>query len=307
MTHTDYHIPVLLEESVSWLLTDPDGIYVDGTIGGGGHSEAILEKLSPEGRVYGIDQDDEALEQTRQRLGDDHRLELIKGNFGFMKTLLPPDTIGKVNGILLDLGVSSHQIDEPERGFSFQAKGPLDMRMGDLRAQTAEQVINSYEFEDLRNIFFEFGEERQSNRIARAIIDNRPVTTTEQLSRIILTVAKGPHAVKSVARIFQAIRIEVNRELEMLGMALEKGLDILKEDGRYVVISYHSLEDRKVKQFFKTGNLEGTLHKDFYGNDITPLQMLTPKIITASESEIRENPRARSARLRVAAKKERQD
>lgn len=302
MTQAEYHIPVLLEESISWLMTDPDGIYVDGTLGGGGHTAAILAGLSERGRVYGIDQDDDAIEQTRQQINDP-RLLLIKGNFGFMKTLLPPEIIGQVSGILLDLGVSSHQIDEPERGFSFQADGPLDMRMGDLRAQTAEQVVNDYEYEDLRNIFFEYGEERQSNRIARAIIDNRPVSSTGQLKDIILTVARGPHAVKSVARIFQAIRIEVNRELEMLGMALEKGLEILKEEGRFVVISYHSLEDRLVKLFFRTGNLDGTLHKDFYGNDIKPLQMLTPKIVTASESEILMNPRARSARLRVAVKK----
>lgn len=303
MTQTEYHIPVMPEESVTWLITDPDGIYVDGTLGGGGHTEALLDRLSPKARVYGIDQDDDALTETRQRLGGDTRLELIKGNFGYMKTLLPPDTIGNVSGILLDLGVSSHQIDEPERGFSFQADGPLDMRMSDLRSLTAHQVVNDYEYEDLRNIFFEFGEERQSSRIARTIIENRPIDTTGELKNVIQKVAKGPHAVKSVARIFQAIRIEVNRELEMLETALPQGLEILKEDGRFVIISYHSLEDRLVKLFFKTGNTEGTLHKDFYGNDIKPVEMLTPKIVTASEDEIRINPRARSARMRVAAKK----
>lgn len=303
MTLTEYHTPVMPEETVSWLITDPAGIYVDGTIGGGGHTEALLARLSPEARVYGIDQDDDALREARERVGNDPRLELIKGNFGYMKTLLPPDTIGNISGILLDLGVSSHQIDKPDRGFSFQADGPLDMRMSDLRSLTAYQVVNDYEYEDLRNIFFEFGEERQSSRIARTIIENRPVSTTGELKKIIGKVAKGPHAIKSVARIFQAIRIEVNRELEMLEAALIQGLDILKEDGRFVIISYHSLEDRLVKLFFKTGNTEGTLHKDFYGNDIKPVEMLTPKIVTASEAEILTNSRARSARMRVAAKK----
>ncbi len=296
------HVPVLLEESVEWLITDQSGIYIDGTLGGGGHSMEILSQLNKEGQLIGIDQDDEALEAAGARIGNDPRFTSIKGNFGYLSRLLPPETHGEVSGILLDLGVSTHQITKADRGFSFQQDGPLDMRMSNLRGVTAYQVVNEYSYEDLRDIIFHYGEERMSRQIARAIIDARPLETTGELRDIITSVVHGPHQIKSVARVFQGIRIEVNRELDMLRAVLEEALEILKIGGRIVAISYHSLEDRIVKRFFKAGNHKGEIPKDFYGNDLSPIQSLSDGIITPTNEEIDENPAARSAKMRVAEK-----
>jgi 16S rRNA (cytosine1402-N4)-methyltransferase len=296
------HIPVLLNESVEALITDKDGIYVDGTLGGGGHSKEILKHLSENGRLYGIDQDDEALEAASAHIGDDPRFIPIKGNFGYLSTLLPPQTHGKIAGILLDLGVSTHQIKEAERGFSFQKDGPLDMRMGNLSGVSAYQVVNEYEYEKLRDIIFHYGEEKQSRPIARAIIENRPIETTGELQKVVSEVVNKRYEIKSLARVFQGIRIEVNRELDMLERVMEESLEVLKIGGRIVGISYHSLEDRIVKRFFKAGNFEGKVEKDFYGNPISPIKPLNKQVITPQEEEVSVNPASRSAKLRIAEK-----
>jgi 16S rRNA (cytosine1402-N4)-methyltransferase len=298
MTHTDYHVPVLLRQSLDVLITDPDGIYIDGTLGAGGHTRALLDRLGKNARVFGIDQDEDALQACSDI--QDPRFTALRGNFGFMDALIPAEFRGKITGILLDLGVSSHQIDAPERGFSFQTEGPLDMRMGSMIMHSAHEILNTYSVEQLSDIFFRYGEERHSRAIARSVEQSRPLRSTSELRKAVEKVIKGPHLNKSLARIFQAIRIEVNRELDMLERALERSIDLLCEGGRIVIISYHSLEDRLVKYFFRSGRLDGELEKDFYGNPITPFVNLTRNAVTADEHEIAENPRSRSARLRAA-------
>ncbi len=301
MTHTSYHVPVMLEQTLDLLVTDPDGVYIDGTLGAGGHTRALLARLGPNAHVFGIDQDDDAIRASSDI--NDPRFKALKGNFGFMDVLIPAAYRGKTTGILLDLGVSSHQIDAPERGFSFQGEGPLDMRMGTMVMNTAEDVLNRYSGEQLADIFFRYGEERHSRAIARAVESARPLATTSDLRRAVEQVIKGPHTTKSLARIFQAVRIEVNRELDMLEQALTRSVGLLAEGGRIVVIAYHSLEDRMVKYFLRSGRLDGEIEKDFYGNPITPLRLVTRNAVTASEDEVSQNPRARSARLRAAEKR----
>lgn len=296
------HQPVLLDESVDYLITDSNGIYIDATLGGGGHSQALLSRLGNDAQLIGIDQDDEALEAAADRIGNDSRFSTIKGNFGYLSRLLPPELHGEVAGILLDLGISTHQIKEAERGFTFQKEGPLDMRMSNLRGITAYQVVNEYSYEDLRDVIFHYGEERKSREIARAIIDRRPLETTTELRDVVESVVHGQHQIKSVARVFQGIRIEVNRELDMLRQVLEQSLEVLNVGGRIVAISYHSLEDRIVKRFFKAGNHEGKVEKDFYGNPIKPIEEISGGIIRPTEEEIERNSAARSAKMRVAEK-----
>lgn len=298
------HIPVMLQECMDYLITEEDGIYIDGTLGGGGHSKEILSLLGENGQLYAVDQDDEAIAAATSRIGTDSRFTTLKGNFGYLTTLLPPQIHGQVTGILLDLGVSTHQIKEAERGFSFQEDGPLDMRMGNLTGVSAYQVVNNYDYEALRDVIFHYGEERASRQIARAIIEARPIETTGELRKVISEVVNKKFEVKSLARVFQGIRIEVNRELEMLKNVLEQSLEVLKPGGRLVVMSYHSLEDRIVKRFFKAGNFDGKQEKDFYGNVISPLQPVTRQIIVPSDEEITVNPASRSAKLRVAEKTE---
>lgn len=296
------HQPVLLDESVEYLITEPGGIYIDATLGGGGHSLALLSHLNKDAQLMGIDQDDEALAAANKRIGDDKRFSSIKGNFGYLSRLLPPELHGEVTGILLDLGVSTHQIKEAERGFTFQKEGPLDMRMSNLRGITAYQVVNEYSYEDLRDVIYHYGEERNSRKIAREIINRRPIETTSELRKAVEAVVKGQYQIKSVARVFQGIRIEVNRELDMLRNVLEQSLDMLKVDGRIVAISYHSLEDRIVKKFFKAGNHEGKIEKDFYGHPLSPIEEISGGIIRPTDEEIEKNPAARSAKMRVAQK-----
>ena len=296
------HQPVLLEESVEYLITDPSGIYIDATLGGGGHSLALLSQLNDDAQLIGIDQDDEALAAANSHIGDDKRFSSIKGNFGYLSRLLPPELHGEVSGILLDLGVSTHQITEAERGFTFQEEGPLDMRMSNLRGVTAYQVVNEYSYEDLRDVIYHYGEERLSREIASEIIDRRPLETTTELRKAVESVVHGQYQIKSVARVFQGIRIEVNRELDMLRNVLEQSLDQLKIDGRIVAISYHSLEDRIVKRFFRAGNHEGEIEKDFYGNPLNPIEEISGGIVRPTEEEIEKNPAARSAKMRVAQK-----
>ena len=297
------HVPVLLEESVEYLVTDPDGTYIDATLGGGGHSKAILSALSDEGRLFGVDQDAEAHEAAAKNIGDDPRFTPVSGNFGYLKTLIDPAYHGKITGIFYDLGVSTHQIKEADRGFSFQENGPLDMRMSALTGLSADQVVNEYSYEKLRDIIYHYGEERMSRDIAREIISRRPLETTFDLKEAVSSVVYGKHTIKSIARVFQAIRIEVNRELDVLKESLEQAIELLDTDGRIVAISYHSLEDRLVKNYFKSGNEAGKIEKDFYGNPLNPLDPITKNIVTPTEEEIKRNPAARSAKLRAAEKR----
>lgn len=296
------HIPVMLQECMDHLITDENGVYIDGTLGGGGHSKEILSRLGENGQLFSIDQDEQAIAAASGRIGIDDRFTILKGNFGYLTTLLPPPNHGQVAGILLDLGVSTHQIKDGGRGFSFQEDGPLDMRMGNLTGITAYEVVNNYEYEVLRDIIFHYGEEKASRQIARAILENRPIETTGELRKVIGAVVNKKFEVKSLARVFQGIRIEVNQELEMLKQVLEQSLEVLKPGGRLVVMSYHSLEDRLVKRFFKAGNFDGIVEKDFYGNSLSPLNTLTRQVIAPSAEEIAQNPAARSAKLRVAEK-----
>lgn len=304
MTTYHEHIPVLLKRSVELLVTDPDGIYIDATLGGGGHSLEILQQLGQDGRLYGIDQDAEALNAAGKRIGNDERFIPVEGNFGYLTTLIPQEDQGKITGILFDFGVSTHQIREPDRGFSFQHDGPLDMRMSTMSGISAYKVVNEYDYKKLRDIIFHYGEERLSRQIAKEIISRRPIETTAELREAIENVVHGRHSIKSVARVFQGIRIEVNRELEVIKLALQDALEILKVGGRIVAISYHSLEDRLAKQFFKSGNFEGRIEKDFYGKPLTSIQPVNKQIITPDTDETDRNPAARSAKMRVAEKVE---
>lgn len=303
MTNNDTyyeHQPVLLEESVDYLITDSQGIYIDATLGGGGHSQALLSHLDSNAQLIGIDQDDEALSAANARIGQDNRFSSIKGNFGYLTRLLSPELHGEISGILLDLGVSTHQIKEADRGFTFQKEGPLDMRMSNLRGITAYQVVNEYPYEELRDVIYHYGEERLSREIASEIIDRRPIETTTELRNVVEAVVYGKHQIKSVARVFQGIRIEVNRELDMLRQVLDQSLELLKAGGRIVAISYHSLEDRIVKKFFRAGNHKGEIEKDFYGNPLSPIEEISGGIIRPTEEEVEKNPAARSAKMRVA-------
>lgn len=302
MTHASYHKPVLLNEAIHHLVTDPNGVYIDGTLGGGGHSASILDKLSARGRLIAVDQDDDAIAFAGSRFQKEPRITILRGNFGFLDVIIPDEIANKVSGILLDLGVSSHQIDVPERGFSFQNDGPLDMRMGGLHSLNAAQIVNEYDYEALRDLFFEFGEERESKKVAKSIISRRPMQTTAELRDAVAAAVSERFLNKSLARIFQALRIAVNSELSMLERALEKGTGLLIENGRFVVITYHSLEDRICKNFFRYGNFEGKPVKDFYGNEVRPLGLVNKKVVAASETEKNENPRSRSAKLRAAFK-----
>lgn len=298
-----YHAPVLYKAIVQNLITDPAGVYVDGTVGGGGHAAALLEALGPDGRVVGIDQDAEALDATRRRLAGEveaGRLVLVRGNFGKLKWLLEDQGLEKVDGLLLDLGVSSHQIDAPERGFSFQAEGALDMRMDPRGALTAEEVVNRWSEHDLREVIRSYGEERRAISVVRAILKARPIETTTELADVVRSAVPTRDEVKTLARVFQGIRIAVNSELERLEQALHAAVDHVHIGGRMAVISYHSLEDRRVKRFFRYGNLRGEPVRDLYGNLLAPWKELTRKPIRAGEAEVEANPRARSARLRIA-------
>lgn len=296
------HVPVMPEKSVEYLITNPSGIYIDATLGGGGHSKEILSALSDKGQLFGLDQDAEAHEAAAKKIGTDSRFTPISGNFGYLKTLIDPELHGQISGIFYDLGVSTHQIKEAERGFSFQQEGPLDMRMSALTGLSAHQVVNEYSYEKLRDIIFHYGEERFSREIAKEIISRRPLETTHDLREAVSSVVFGKHTVKSIARVFQGIRIEVNRELDVLKDSLSQAIEILKIKGRIVAISYHSLEDRIVKNFFKSGNEHGKIEKDFYGNPRNPLKPLTKNIVTPTKEEIEANSAARSAKLRAAEK-----
>ncbi len=296
-----YHTPVLLPESLELLDIKPDGTYADLTFGGGGHSRAILEKLSDRGRLYGFDQDAEA----KGNIPDDARFHFVDGNFRFMRGLLRECGVRQVDGILADLGVSSRHFDAPERGFSFRADAPLDMRMNRSGKLTAAHVVNTYEPARLIGVFRDYGELDAPHKAAGRIAEARkgtPIQTTFELIEVLRPLVPKNDESKYLSKLFQALRIEVNREMEALKMALEQSLKVLKPGGRLVVISYHSLEDRLVKNFMKTGNFEGHAEKDFYGRVETPFEIITRKAVVPGEEEIRQNPRSRSAKLRAAIK-----
>jgi 16S rRNA (cytosine1402-N4)-methyltransferase len=290
-----------LEESIEGLNIKPKGIYIDLTFGGGGHSRLVLEKLGRKGRLFAFDQDPDA----SQNIMDDKRLVFIKANFKYLRNFLKYYQIPEVDGILADLGISSFQIDQPQRGFSFRADAELDMRMNPSSAKSAINVLNEYPEEELYRIFKEFGEIKNTGQIVKTILSARAVEkieTTSQFERVLREIVPDHIRSKFLAKIYQAIRIEVNEEMEALSEMLVQTEDCLGEGGRLVVITYHSLEDRLVKNYMKSGNLHGDLVKDFYGKPIVCWRQVNRKVIVPSENEIRENNRARSAKLRIAEK-----
>lgn len=307
---TGYHAPVLSQNVCEELVTDPGGRYVDATLGGGGHAQALLDALGSDAVVLGIDQDAEALSAARERLGgaiDARRFRAVQGNFGRLEILLDAEGFRPVDGLLLDLGVSSHQIDEPERGFSFQREGPLDMRMDPSGGLTAHQIVNHWSASDVADAIYHYGEERRSRQIARAIVEARPLETTLDLADAVRSAVPTRDEVKSLARVFQGLRIAVNDELDVLEDVLEQSTEVVRTGGRIAVISYHSLEDRRVKRYLRYGNFEGKPVRDLYGTLIAPWEEIDASPITASEAEVDANPRARSARLRVAKRRSTED
>jgi 16S rRNA (cytosine1402-N4)-methyltransferase len=297
----DYHNPVLLKDSVDGLNIRPDGIYVDVTFGGGGHSKEILSRLGPNGKLFAFDQDEDA---QKNAIPDD-RFQLIHENFRFIKRFLRFYGIKEVDGILADLGVSSHQFDVPERGFSTRFDAELDMRMSQRGEMNAFHVVNDYDEQTLKKVFFDFGELKNAGAIANTIVlarKEQPIKNSEQLKTVLKKFLPEHKSHKILAQIYQAIRIEVNQEIEVLKEFLEQSLDILKPGGRLSVISYHSLEDRLVKRFMRNGLFEGEPERDFFGNFTVPFTNVE-KLIVPTNSEIHANNRARSAKLRIAEKK----
>lgn len=301
MSRPDYHIPVLLNASIEALNIDPNGTYVDVTFGGGGHSREILSKLE-NGRLYAFDQDPDA----QVNAPDDSRFTLIPQNFRFTQNFLRMYGVTAIDGILADLGVSSHQFDEASRGFSLRFDAALDMRMGQQGGQTAAELVNTAEEAELARIFKHYGELQGSHRLARLICKTReetPIETTGQLVALAGRMAHPAKQQKYAAQVFQALRIAVNDELEALKALLEQSVSLLKPGGRLVVISYHSLEDRMVKHFMRAGNFDGEVEKDFYGNPLTPFKLISRSAIAPDPEEKERNSRARSARLRIAERK----
>ena len=294
-----YHEPVMLQESLDGLSIKPNGCYVDVTFGGGGHSRGILQQLGAEGRLLAFDQDPDALANTL----DDKRFTLIPQNFSYLKNYLRLHRAVPVDGILADLGVSSHQFNEEKRGFSFRFEGPLDMRMDKKRELTAEGVISGYDEDELRTVFRQYGELKNAGRLAKHIVREREsneISSIESFLELLKPLAPKFSENKFFAQVFQAIRIEVNEELKVLKEFLLQAKEVLSPKGRLVVITYHSLEDRLVKNYFRTGNFEGKPEKDFYGNLERPLEPINRKPITPTEEELERNNRARSAKLRIA-------
>jgi 16S rRNA (cytosine1402-N4)-methyltransferase len=295
-----YHVPALLDESVRGLNIRSDGIYVDVTFGGGGHSMEILKRLK-KGRLIAFDQDEDAM----QNVPDDKRLIFLNQNFRFLKNNLKFNGISSIDGLIADLGVSFHQFDEPERGFTFRQDVQLDMRMNKKGSVTAANLLKTLDEVSIAKIMYDFGELVNSRRIAREIVTARavkPLTTVNDIINAIGKLAPPRQEHKFYARVFQALRIAVNHEIDYLKEMLEQTLELLNKDGRLVVITYHSLEDRVVKNFMKTGNFEGEEKKDFYGNLITPFRVINKKGTVPEDIEIEDNKRARSARLRIAEK-----
>lgn len=296
----NYHVPVLLHESVEGLNIVPQGTYVDATFGGGGHSSLILKKISG-GTLFGFDQDEDA----KCNIPDNPNFTFVHHNFKYIKRFLKYYNVTQVDGILADLGVSSHHFDTPERGFSFRFNATLDMRMDTTTSLTAHDVINTYDIDALTYVFREYGELLNARKVAYTIVLERQkqsIHTTEDLKFVCKRFCNPKTESKFLSQLFQALRIEVNKEMEVLQDFLQAGLEVLKPQGRFVVITYHSLEDRLVKNFFKTGNIRGEVSKDFYGNVQSPFEIISKKIITPTAEELEQNNRARSAKLRIVQK-----
>ncbi len=302
MNEIAYHIPALLNETIEGLNINPDGVYVDVTFGGGGHSSEILSHLSSKGKLLGFDQDEDAIKNAL----DNPRFIFVRSNFQYLKNFLRYHNIEKVDGILADLGVSSHHFDEADRGFSFRFDGELDMRMNTKSPLTAAVILNTYGEEELANVFYLYGELHNSRKIAKTIVAARskaPFNKIFPFIEVLKPFFGREKEKKDMARVFQALRIEVNKEMEVLRSLLEQSFDVLKPEGRLVVLTYHSLEDRLVKNYFRSGNFEGKLEKDFFGNILSSLKAINNKVIIATNEEVERNPRARSAKLRIAEKK----
>lgn len=299
MSEPTYHIPALLPQTIECLDIKPDGIYVDATFGGGGHSRAILERLGSKGRLLGFDQDEDAIANAP----DDPRFTFVRSNFRFMRNFLRYYGIDRVDGILADLGVSFHHFDEAERGFSFRADAPLDMRMNQKASKTAAQLIEDYVIQDLISLFRTYADLKDPAKAAKAIIAARekaPIQTTFELAEAVRPALNPKGEKKEMAQVFQALRIAVNSEMDALTTLLSTAPSLLQEGGRAVILTYHSVEDRLVKNFFRSGNAEGKIEKDFFGKVICEWKLITRSPITADAEEIERNPRSRSAKLRAA-------
>ena len=300
---SEYHVPVMLRECVEGLAIKKDGVYVDVTFGGGGHSKEILKHLGEEGKLFGFDQDEEAKQNAQQI--EERSFTFIEANFRYLKRYLKLHGIKQVDGILADLGISSHQIDQPERGFSIRSSAALDMRMDQSTSLTAKQVVNEYDQEALHKMLGIYGEVKNAKTLAEAIVSERfakPFETTADLIDLLEKFAPRNREFKYYAQVFQAIRIEVNDEMGALEDFLSQAAEVLKPGGRLVIESYHSLEDRMVKNYINKGKVFGEVEKDFFGNQLKPFKAISRKPITASEEELKENNRARSAKLRIAEK-----
>lgn len=293
-----YHIPALLKETIEGLAIKPNGVYVDVTFGGGGHSRAIMECLKDGGRLFSFDQDKDALANAIS----DERWTFVHSNFRYLRNWMDYYGIQQIDGLLADLGVSFHHFDCPERGFSFRFSAPLDMRMNQTAKRTAADIVNTYNEEQLANIFWLYGEMKNGRGIARNICKSRAQKPIERTEDLVAASRIPAEMSKELARLFQALRIEVNDEMGALREMLVAARDLLQPGGRIAILTYHSLEDRLVKNFLRSGNLEGTIEKDFYGNILTPFELIE-KGRTASEEEVERNPRSRSAKLRIAEKR----
>ena len=301
MQSSVYHIPALLDACMAGLAVQPDGTYVDVTFGGGGHSRAILERLGDKGRLYAFDQDEDACVNRIE----DNRFTFVRSNFRFLKNFMRYYDVDSIDGLLADLGVSFHHFDASERGFSFRFDGALDMRMNRRARTTAADIIESYTQEQLSDIFYLYGELRSARKIAGAVVSARRVQkidTTTRLVEVVSPYIDKRQAKKELAQLFQALRIEVNQEMEALRRMLLSACELVRPGGRIAILTYHSLEDRLVKNFFKTGNFEGRVEKDFFGRIESPLRPVNNKVIVPDDDEVIRNPRARSAKLRIAEK-----
>lgn len=300
-TEQTYHIPVLLNESIEGLNLQPGGIYIDVTFGGGGHSKEILRRSDKTTRLYSFDQDEDA----EKNIVNDKRFTFVRSNFRYLHNFMQYYNVEQVDGLLADLGVSSHHFDDSERGFSFRFEGKLDMRMNKRAGLTAADIVNTYDEERLANLFYLYGELKNSRKIASFIVkarSNKPITTIGDFLDTIKPLFGREREKKELAKVFQALRIEVNQEMEALKEMLYAATEILKPGGHLVVITYHSLEDRIVKNIMKTGNIEGKAEQDFFGNVKAPFKLVNNKVIIANDEEVERNPRSRSAKLRIAEK-----
>ena len=301
-TEQTYHVPVLLQESICGLNLQDGGIYVDVTFGGGGHSREILRRMGKESRLFSFDQDEDA----ERNIVDDSRFTFVRSNFRYLRNFLRYYGVEEVDGILADLGVSSHHFDDSERGFSFRFDGKLDMRMNRRAGMTAADVVNTYDEERLADVFYLYGELKNSRKLANVLVKARarkPFDTIGDFLEVVKPLYGREREKKELAKVFQALRIEVNEEMQALKEMLYAATEALKPGGRLVVITYHSLEDRMVKNLMKTGNIEGKADQDFYGNVKTPCRLINNKVIVPADEEILRNPRSRSAKLRIAEKK----